>query len=91
MLISVKTGHGVGAHGWRSRWQREIERAEPMAAQAEAGNVLIVKGAWNEHYLEELCSFPYGSNADQVDASSRAFNGLMEAKAGYQQNIVGLY
>lgn len=30
-------------------------RAEPFSAQCEAGNVLIVRGAWNEAYLDELC------------------------------------
>jgi len=69
----------------------KITRAEPLAAQAEAGNVSILKGAWVEKYLDELCTFPYGVNADQVDASSRAFNVLIEARAGYQQEITGLY
>lgn len=51
-------------------------RAEPFAAQAEAGNVLLLAGEWNEAYLEELALFPGGEFADQVDASSRAFNEL---------------
>ncbi len=51
-------------------------RAEPLAAQAQAGNVKIVRGAWNAGYLSELTSFPQGSNDDQVDASSGAFNKL---------------
>jgi phage terminase large subunit-like protein len=54
----------------------KCERAAPLAAQCEAGNVRIVRGAWNQRYLEELCSFPLGSFADQVDASSGAFNKL---------------
>ncbi len=62
-----------------------------MAAQAEAGNVDILKGDWNETYLDELCTFPFGAFADQVDASSRAFNALLEKRAGYQQDIIGLY
>lgn len=54
-------------------------RAEPFSAQCEAGNVLIVKGAWNEAYLDELCLFPGGSFKDQVDASSGAFGRLAQA------------
>ena len=54
----------------------KVERANPFASQCEAGNVKIVRGAWNQRYLEELCSFPLGSFADQVDASSGAFNQL---------------
>lgn len=47
-------------------------RAEPLAAQFEAGNVLICEGPWNETFIEELCSFPVGHD-DQVDAASGAF------------------
>lgn len=48
-------------------------RAEPFAAQCEAGNVSLVRGEWNETYLDELCLFPSGQFKDQVDASSAAF------------------
>lgn len=51
-------------------------RAQPLAAQAEAGNVDILKGDWNEEYLEEICAFPGSPQSDQMDASSRAFNSL---------------
>lgn len=51
-------------------------RALPFAAQAEALNVKLVKGVWNAAYLNELTSFPYGMNDDQVDGSSGAFNKL---------------
>ncbi|MEL7299359.1 MAG: phage terminase large subunit [Pseudomonadota bacterium] len=51
-------------------------RAEPLAAQAEAGNLDILRGSWNAAYVDELCAFPFGEFADQVDASSRAFNEL---------------
>lgn len=52
-------------------------RAQPFAAQAEAGNVDILLGDWNTAYLDELTIFPNGSHKDQVDASSRAFNELV--------------
>ena len=48
-------------------------RAEPFAAQCEAGNVKLLRGAWNAAYLDELCAFPTGAHDDQVDASSGAF------------------
>lgn len=52
----------------------KVSRAGPMASQAEAGNVKLVRGQWNEDYLSELHNFPEGKYADQVDASSGAFN-----------------
>lgn len=55
----------------------KITRAEPFAAQVEAGNVDLVDGDWNESYLSEMEGFPAGKFADQVDATSRAFNELL--------------
>lgn len=52
-------------------------RAEGFSAQAEAGNVKIVRGDWNRDYLNELCLFPNSQFKDQVDASSRAFHELV--------------
>jgi predicted phage terminase large subunit-like protein len=51
-------------------------RAEPMASQAQAGNVKLVRGPWNATFLDEITSFPSGSRRDQVDAASGAFNKL---------------
>lgn len=51
-------------------------RAKPASAQAEAGNVKLVRGAWNEAFLDEVCSFPNGHHDDQVDAFADALNEL---------------
>ena len=53
-------------------------RAMPAAAQADAGNLAVVRAAWNGVLLEELGDFPFGTKDDQVDALSRAFGHLME-------------
>lgn len=52
----------------------KITRAEPFAVQAEAGNVYIVDGDWNNEYIDGLCSFPNGKFSDDMDATSGAFN-----------------
>jgi predicted phage terminase large subunit-like protein len=57
------------------RGSKEV-RAEPLAAQAEAGNVVLLKGHWNNAFLAELTTFPAGSHDDQVDAGSGAFRKL---------------
>ena len=51
-------------------------RLEPYAAQAEAGNVKLVRAPWNSDYLEELMAVPNGRYRDQSDASGGAFNKL---------------
>lgn len=55
----------------------KVTRAKPFRAQCEAGNVLLVRGDWNETYIRELCNFPVGKNDDQVDGSSCAFNAVL--------------
>lgn len=54
-------------------------RARPLSAQCEAGNVRIVRGAWNREWIDELVNFPpeAGGHDDQVDAASGAFNKLV--------------
>lgn len=53
------------------------DRAIPFASQWNAGNVVLVKGPWNDAYLAELSTFPRGEFKDQVDASSRAYARLI--------------
>lgn len=52
-------------------------RAEPWAAQVNAGNVIIREDeSWNEEYIREHLYWPSSRYLDQVDASAGAFQGL---------------
>jgi predicted phage terminase large subunit-like protein len=51
-------------------------RAEPFAAQWQAGNVSVVAGPWTEALLGQYESFPESKFKDMVDAGSNAFNEL---------------
>jgi predicted phage terminase large subunit-like protein len=52
-------------------------RARPASAQAEAGNVKLLRSAiWNDTFLSEICAFPNGSFDDQLDAFADALNEL---------------
>ncbi|HEV7253867.1 MAG TPA: phage terminase large subunit [Mesorhizobium sp.] len=82
--------------GWNVRAEPEtgdkVTRAEPFAAQCEAGNVFIVQGDWNADYLDELCLFPGGTFKDQVDASSGAFGRLLKRPAQTTTStVVGMF
>lgn len=57
-------------------------RAEPYAAQAQGGNVMIVQGPWNRAFLDEHELFPNGKFKDQVDAAGAAF-GMLHSDNGY--------
>ena len=48
-------------------------RAEPFAAQWQAGNVEVLVAEWNEMYFNQLESFPESKFKDMVDASSSGF------------------
>lgn len=60
-------------------------RARGLATMAEAGNVHLVRGSWNEEFLEELCDFPNGSHDDYVDAASGAFSSHYTDHQGLMQ------
>ena len=54
-------------------------RADALASQLNAGNVLLVEGPWNKDFIDELREFrPDESHRhdDQVDAAAGAFNKL---------------
>lgn len=55
-------------------------RAKPMSAQAEQGNVLVVRRAWNAAWFDELENFPEGDHDDQVDSADGAFDGLSKVR-----------
>jgi len=58
----------------------KVTRAKPLAAQAEAGNVKLVRGTWNEKFLIHMHSQPDADNDDIMDASSGMYNELVESR-----------
>ena len=56
------------------------ERAIPVSTAAEAGNIKIVRAAWNGEFLDELEAFPIGFHDDQVDALSGAIAQLATSR-----------
>lgn len=57
----------------------KVERAVAFAAAVEAGNVLMVRGPWNEAFLAEARTFPFGAHDDQIDAVVGAWRRLAQA------------
>lgn len=54
----------------------KVQRARPFAAQVNVGNVVMVRGAWNDAMRDEMRNFPNGAHDDQVDGLSLAFDEL---------------
>jgi predicted phage terminase large subunit-like protein len=57
--------------GVKTTGQKEV-RANPLASQAQAGNVKLVSGSWVIAFLDECELFPNGAHDDMVDAASGA-------------------
>jgi predicted phage terminase large subunit-like protein len=51
-------------------------RFGPFSAQAEAGNVVVLRGQWNEDWFTSLENFPSAAHDDDADSTSEAFNAL---------------
>jgi predicted phage terminase large subunit-like protein len=51
----------------------KVTRFGPFSAQAEAGNVYVLRGAWNDAWFSSLEGFPTAAHDDDADATSRAF------------------
>ena len=56
----------------------KITRFNPFSAQAEVGNVKVLRGRWNEAWFCSLEGFPEAAHDDDVDSTSEAFNALMD-------------
>ncbi|MCD0459126.1 phage terminase large subunit [Roseiconus lacunae] len=90
-IVSLLAGHPIFVDIVGGKQSRKVDgqelpgdakviRAMPFEAQAEAGNVRIVRGPWNADYLDELTAFPEYTYSDQVDATSGAFNKLAKGR-----------
>lgn len=61
----------------------KAQRWGPLSTQAESGNIRLVKGAWNQAYLEELELAPNGAHDDMIDATTGAFEALTNWGIGF--------
>lgn len=85
-LVTMFAGYnckGVPAAGRGDKFQR----AKPFAIQAEAGNVKILRGTWNEHFLDHLHNQPEMPHDDMMDAAAIAFNGCLEKSTNEKKQV----
>lgn len=53
-------------------------RSEPLESAFQGGMVFLLKGAWNQAFIDECAAFDRGKYDDQVDAASSAYNKLLQ-------------
>lgn len=73
--IGLLAGHPVFAD--KATGDKDV-RLMPFIAQAEALNVVLLAGAWNQAYIDEMVVVPNGTYRDQVDATAGAYNRAVE-------------
>lgn len=76
--ITMLAGHKVRA---KTVTGDKATRAKPLSSQVEAGNVLLLRGPWNDAFLNELENFTgtdEDDHDDQVDAAADAFDELVK-------------
>jgi predicted phage terminase large subunit-like protein len=78
-ITSMLAGHVV--HTSPESGDKTV-RARPLASQVNGGNVLMLRGPWNQSFIDEIKLFPNGMHDDQVDAVSRGFNQLLGPSMG---------
>ncbi len=57
----------------------KIENARACSHFIEGGRVLLVKGAWNEHFLHQVAIFPNGKHDEHIDLTCY----------GIERNLIG--
>jgi predicted phage terminase large subunit-like protein len=60
-------------------------RSGAFNAACERGDVVLVRGRWNETFIEELASFPNGKHDDQCDAAVGAYTALADDPAAWKR------
>ncbi len=81
---TVKNLAGFVIKAERATGDKEV-RAEPYAVQVEAGNIKVLRGEWNQEFIDEHKSFPNGKFKDQIDAVGGGFNKL--ARPRFEEGI----
>ncbi len=67
----------------------KLVRFGPFSAQAQAGNVDVLRGGWNEAWFSALEAFPEAAHDDDADATARAFNAFLTTP-GHSQGLLDL-
>lgn len=81
-LVPFADAHGIRSVG------NKIVRAKPLASQAEHGFVSVLKGAWNEEWLNHMHSQP-AEHDDMMDAASGAHDDLIREGTRKQARSYG--
>lgn len=60
----------------------KVIRFGPFSAQAQAGNIKVVRGSWNEEWFTSLEGFPDAAHDDDADSAGGAFGMFVDNTLG---------
>lgn len=78
---------GYDCRGVPSRGDK-VTRAQAASAASERGDVKLIRGAWNEEFLDVLCAFPNVPHDDMVDGFSGAFNDITRGYGAWDAETI---
>ncbi len=73
--LNVKSFKFPKVHGQTLHDKDKVTRAYAAQPFVESGRVKLVRGAWNDQFLQEVTGFPSASHDDQVDCLVMAVTG----------------
>lgn len=65
--------------------ESKATRLNAASPTIEAGRVILVEGAWNEEFVEEICGFPLKPNDEYVDLICYAIDYHKESKINTEE------
>jgi predicted phage terminase large subunit-like protein len=74
----------LGGYNVQARPERgdKIARFSPFSSQCKAGNVKVLRAAWNEEFFNALEGFPDAAHDDDADACGGAYGMLIDNTTG---------
>ena len=78
-IRNVLRGYAVKGQALRGVKAIALSRVRPTSSAAEAGLIYMVRGQWNQDFLDELTIFPSGNHDDMVASFVSVFALLAES------------
>ncbi len=82
LLLGIRTVNPLNLSG------NKEAKADPLSAIFEAGNINILKGSWNQLFIDECTFFPSGIHDDMVDCLAMLYHVFKRKTSITAQNVI---
>ena len=77
IVQTLKKETGLNVREDKPPSKDKVARVQDISASLESGRVSLVRGKWNEEFLNQLVRFPSAKHDDMVDCLVMAVNNNM--------------